>query len=547
MRDPKYIAILLAVSAFLFFFALGDMPLTDPDETFYAQTAKEMVSANEWITPHIFGKPQFEKPILYYWLIEASYLAFGVNEFSARFPSAVFGLLGVLGIYLLGRLLFSPLCGFLSGLIAATSVQYLIMARGCVTDMVLLVFVLFTLAFFVKAWITPGDRLFYVLSAVMAAFAVLTKGPIGLFIPGAVILLYLAAVKGWGRLKEIPIVWCVIAFAVVAAPWYVIAAKVNGMVFINEFFGFQNIVRFTHPEHKIGSSPIFYFPVILGGVVPWTLFMIFGAWEMFREKSLDSSPLRGYRGFLLAWFLLVFVFFSISKTKLVTYIFPLFPVLFIVTGRFWEKAILENKRGGIYERHIYVSYILLAALCVAGVIGGYFALKPRYAEAVPGMILGAAIFSIGFAVAVTFLFRGKKAWSFGALVAGLLVGTLPVVFFILPVVGKRESSKPACEVFKKLSKPGEIIAGESDHRRGIAFYADRTDVADVQSREAMRDLIFSKDRVWCVIQRKHYTELEKDGVKILPVIVYEGGKKMMVTNKPLDGQGGGKRDEGRGK
>ncbi|MBU1083537.1 MAG: glycosyltransferase family 39 protein, partial [Candidatus Omnitrophica bacterium] len=152
IKDHKYLLILIAVASFLFFFKVGDMALTDPDETFYAQTAKEMLAADEWTTPLIFGQPQFEKPIFYYWLILISYKLFGVSEFSARLPSVVFGILGILGVYSLGRLMFSKLCGFISGLITATCVEYVMVSRGCVTDMVLTTAVLFCLLFFLLGW-----------------------------------------------------------------------------------------------------------------------------------------------------------------------------------------------------------------------------------------------------------------------------------------------------------------------------------------------------------------------------------------------------------
>ena len=106
----------------MFFFGLGKMALTDPDETFYAQTAKEMLQSGQWGTPLIFGQPQFEKPVLYYLLVRLSYMAFGINEFSARFPSAIFGVLGVLGVYLLGGVLFSRRSGFFSAFIMTASV-----------------------------------------------------------------------------------------------------------------------------------------------------------------------------------------------------------------------------------------------------------------------------------------------------------------------------------------------------------------------------------------------------------------------------------------
>lgn len=104
-KPVLFLLILTFLCGYLFFLGSGRMALTDPDETFYAQTAKEMVVRHEWATPYLYGKPQFEKPIMFYWLVEASYGIFGVNEFAARFPSAVFGLLGVIAMYFLGALL----------------------------------------------------------------------------------------------------------------------------------------------------------------------------------------------------------------------------------------------------------------------------------------------------------------------------------------------------------------------------------------------------------------------------------------------------------
>ena len=540
MRDLRYLAVLLAVSAFLFLFGLGDMALTDPDETFYAQSAKEMYSANEWVTPTIFGEPQFEKPVFYYWLIELSYKVFGVSEFSARFPSAMFGIIGVVGIYFLGRLLFSPLCGFLAGLMTTTGVEYLVLARGCVTDMVLTVFILLCFTFFVRAWLSKGGGgVFYVLSAAMAGFAVLTKGPIGLFIPAMVILLYIISTREWKRLGGIPVFWCVLAFTVVALPWYVIATMKHGHIFLNEFFGFQNFTRFLHPEHRSGSSPLYYFPVVLGGFVPWSIFTVFAVWDMWKRGKEGDSPLRAYRFFFLAWFLVVFVFFSVSRTKLVTYIFPLFPVLSLVTARFWERAILEKK--GIAEKYLYISYTILALLSAAGSIAGYIALKLEFPDnpaALTGMVWGVTLFASAFAVSVIFLLRGRKSWSFASIVGGLVIGCLPVVFFILPVVEEYESSKAVCEAFLKFSKPGEPVAGESDNRRGVAFYTGRVDVVDVHPQDSLMEFITRKERVWCIIQRKHLPRLVKDGTFMVPPPVFEGRKKVLITNIPLEeGQG----------
>ncbi|MDD4013380.1 MAG: glycosyltransferase family 39 protein [Candidatus Omnitrophica bacterium] len=538
MRDLKYISILIAVSAFLFFFKLGDLALTDPDEPFYAETAREMLLEGEWITPKLFGEPQFEKPILYYWLIKLSYIVFGVGEFAARFPSALFGLLGVLGIYLAGRMLFSPLTGFLSGIMAATSAEYLVLSRGCVTDMVLTVLILFCLVFFIKAWMS-GNRDHYVLSAAAAALAVLTKGPIGLFIPGMAALIFMIATRSIKRMREIPFFRCIFVFAAIAFPWYIIVSFLHGQRFYDEFFGFHNIVRFVHPEHKIGATPLFYIPVLIGGAAPWSVFLPFAAWRMWKDGR-ESSSLKGYRSLLLAWFLVVFVFFTASQTRLVTYIFPLFPVLYLILGWYWEKAIVSGSTDpdGRFTKGMYWGHILLALSAMGGLIGGYIALRHRYSEAFPGMLAGITIFSAALAVSLVFLGKRQVMRSFAVLAAGLIVGLLPVLYLVIPVVEKVESSKIICDEFLRISSPGDPIGGEDDNRRGVAFYTGRTDILDIHPQEALMEFVSRPERVWCIMKVKHFERFKKDGVYIVPPPVFQSGKKMLVTNKPL---GDGKR------
>jgi 4-amino-4-deoxy-L-arabinose transferase-like glycosyltransferase len=187
-----------------------------------------MLNRGEWLTPRIFGEPQFEKPVLYYWLIIGSYKIFGINEFAARFPSALFGILGIIGIYFLGRTLFSEKTAVYSALVMATSVEYAVLARGCVTDMVLCVFILYGFLFFIK-WLQKSNdgpaKGYFVMSAAALGLAVLTKGPVGLVLPAGIIFLFLAVT---GRLKSIlrmPFVEGVAVFFIVAAPWYYLMIK----------------------------------------------------------------------------------------------------------------------------------------------------------------------------------------------------------------------------------------------------------------------------------------------------------------------------------
>ncbi|MFH1664888.1 MAG: glycosyltransferase family 39 protein [Candidatus Omnitrophota bacterium] len=528
MRNLLFLTVLCLLGVVLYFTDLGKMALTDPDETFYAQTAKEMYNADEWVTPRIFGKPQFEKPVLYYWLVMTSYKMFGVNEFAARFPSALFGVIGVVGMYFLGRLLFTPLCGFFSALTLATCVQYAILSRACVTDMVLAVFVLLSLLFFLTS-LSKGGRAGYIMASVMASLAVLTKGPIGLFIPGLVIIIYLSVSRQWGRIKKVPVFWCVLAFLAVSLPWYIAVTRIHGGTFIGEFFGFQNVTRFMKPEHRIGTSPLFYLPVIIGGFFPWSVFLPVGIWDIYRKRG-GGSGVKAHGAFLLIWFLVVFVFFSVSRTKLVTYIFPLFPVMAIVAGRVWERFVSPDGGDNRLVKYMRASYTVLAVFVFAMLAGLYFFVKYEYPEAGKATLIAGGVFTGVFILSALMFSKDMRSRSFYTVALAVLLLSFPVVRYVLPVIEVSESSKAACLKVRELAAPHEAVAGESDNRRGVAFYTDRVDIPDIQNHQAQLDFFSRKDRVWGIIKRKHYDVLKKERPDLVEPVFRAGGK-VVITNK----------------
>ncbi|MFH1878627.1 MAG: glycosyltransferase family 39 protein [Candidatus Omnitrophota bacterium] len=529
MRTLQHIAILSAISGFLFLFSLGRMPLTDPDETFYAQTAREMVEHNEWITPTIFGDPQFEKPVLYYWLIEISYKVFGISEFAARFPSALFGILGVIGIYFLSRLLFSPLCGLFSGLITATSGLYLVLARACVTDMVLMVFVLYCLLFFLYAW---KDRKFsyYILSSCMAAFAVLTKGPIGLLIPGVVIFSYIVTDRRWTEIKTLPVISAAAVFSLICLPWYIIAAKLHGETFLSEFFGYHNVTRFLSPEHKIGSSPFFYIPILLGGLLPWTPFFLLGSRELI-GKNKTGEGLPGYRLFLTVWFLFVFLFFSVSRTKLITYVFPLFPVLAVMAGRFWERYVTGREENS--RKIVSVSYFLLIAAAFAGTAAAVIIIHHKYNTLAFPVALVCLFFTAGVVLSYFFVSRNKKYLSFVTIVSVFIVLSVPTGMWIAPVLAESESSKTLAAILNDMAGEKDPVGGESDNRRGVAFYSGRKKIVDIHQYNNLNDFVSRQEKVWGIMKYKHYEQLMKKRPDIPLSIIARSGKYILVTNKTV--------------
>ncbi len=469
------VSVLLILCAYLFFFKLGGMALTDPDETFYAQTAKEMLNRGDWSTPYLFGKPQFEKPIMIYWLVGASYKMFGVHETAARLPSAIFALLGVIAMYLLGKLLFDKMTGFLSAVILATSVEYIIISRACITDMALTVFMLIGVLFFFYGYIKE-KRYFYILSSAAFALAVLTKGPIAVILPAGIFLAFLFLVKDIGKLKKMPIGWCLLAFIAVAGPWYFIAYKLHGREFIDAFFGFQNVTRFMQSEHKIGSQFYYNIPVILAGFLPWSVFLPWGFWRVFKMAKpahpLTRSPDHKPAIFILTWFFAIFVFFSISRTKLPTYVFPSFISLALMTGVLWRDILNRD-----------IKYLRL----------------------------------------------------FSGIAAALILLLIPVELFVLPQVEQYVSSKEIALKLLPMMKPADSLGGQSDYLAGLAFYADKFPV-NVDRHQNMINFFNSPNKVWGVIKYKNHRDLydanlNKDYVPP-SYLIYTIGKRSIVTNRP---------------
>ncbi|MCX5665466.1 MAG: glycosyltransferase family 39 protein [Candidatus Omnitrophica bacterium] len=535
-RPIIVVLLLLVLSGYLYFFQLDKIALTDPDETFYAQTAKEMFLKGEWLTPTLYGQPQFEKPILFYWLIEISYKIFGINEFAVRFPCALFGFLGLVGIYFLGRILFNNRVGIFSTVILATSLEYLVLSIGCVTDMVLFTLLLFGVLFFFYGQIRKKDY-FYLLSSAALALATLTKGPIGLLLPASIILLYLALTKNLAIFKRgFMLAGVLIVFGLIAKPWYIIMYKIHSWDFINIFFGFQNVTRFLTPEHKMGSQVYYNIPIILGGFFPWSVFLPLGFWHICKKAFFSKQTPRdekNYSIFIVIWFLFIFLFFTASSTKLPTYIFPCFLSLALITGKLWDDFLSKGAAASLVK-WTKVSYYTLPGIILLAFIGISLFVKMDYPE-ILGKVIITGLFLI-FGIALSFMaFRSNKYIAALFLIAySVALIMYPVDKLILPALESHESSRSLAKELLKYYKEGERIGSEYDYRAGVAFYTGKATVK-IADYTASHELMSSKERVWCVLKQKNLVDLigSTPGKLKNIVVVFKSGKKRLITNKPL--------------
>jgi len=341
---------LFLVSLFCYMFFNQAIPITDPVESNYALTAKEMVLTVDWVSPRIYGNIWFDKPVFFYWLTAIVFQLFGFSEWSARLAPALFAAAGLVLIYWFAIKTTTRRAALLAVVIMGTSFEYIILAKLVITDMVFFVFNCAALGFFYLGYVKmDGTKRWYLAAYVSMALAVLTKGPAGLLLPGLIMLLVIAAQRNWAELKAMSIPAGVLLFAVVALPWYAAMYALHGTEFINTFFGVHNYLRATVSEHPKDNVSYYYLGVFVLSMLPWSALavraLIQGCKDLRKSVHFPTSPLLL---FLFLWIAVYLGFYSLMATKYLTYTFPiLFPVA-ILTAIHLERILAQGKVAEIF-------------------------------------------------------------------------------------------------------------------------------------------------------------------------------------------------------
>jgi 4-amino-4-deoxy-L-arabinose transferase-like glycosyltransferase len=322
-------ALLLATTAALLLLRLGAVPLIGPDEPRYARVAVEMGRSGDLVTPRLQGQPWLEKPALYYWLAAASFKLFGENEAAARLPAVAAGILlaGATGLF--GARLFGRAAGTHAGFIVATSALPFAYGRAASMDMLLAATVTVAIGLLgLRATGIAGPTSVPAAAAFMG-LACLAKGPLGLLLPGLVVIGFMLARKDARLLREALAPASLLAFLVVVAPWYLAVWRANGRAFIDVFLLNHNLDRFTSTIHNHPGPPWYYLAVLLGGLFPWSGLVLPALARAFPRGSFRDDRLV----LVASWLLLPLVFFSLAGSKLPGYILPCLPPLAMLMGR----------------------------------------------------------------------------------------------------------------------------------------------------------------------------------------------------------------------
>lgn len=474
MRRSTLPVLLLAALSFLA--GLGRGAISDTDEAFYAESAREMVESGDWLTPHFNYEPRFQKPALYYWLTAGVFLVTGPSEFGARLFSALSGVGLVLLTTVCGRRWFDELTGLLAGAIVATSFGYFALARMALPDLPLAFFVTLTIWAALVATLERErhPRRWLLLAAASAALGFLMKGPLAVLLPALVVAPILLIERRSFNLRVTDIGLAALVFALLAAPWYGAMWMMHGTAYLESFFVGDNFDRFATARFNDPRPWWFYLPMIAGGLLPWTLLGL--GWLtpithlLTRRRGVRTVDLR-----LLLWTLLPLGFFTLSIGKQPRYVLPLLPPLALllassIMSRTSDWRSLEGFRVRPRPDRAIVAGCLLAGgllVALAGLLYRARALFLNVSEPLTLAVAGGVGLAGVAVVSVSLTAAWRAAPAVLAAAAALSFAMLPYGTLSAPADA---TVRQMARAIHQLRDPAEQIGTYKVFVRNLVFY-----------------------------------------------------------------------------
>jgi 4-amino-4-deoxy-L-arabinose transferase len=480
MKDNLWKAYLGVFLLFLLSYIalLGKRELFVPDETRYAEIPREMISAGDWVVPHLDGLRYFEKPVMGYWLNAISIDIFGENAFAARFPSALStALAALLLILLLRRPAENRFIPVLAAAIFLTCGEVFAIGVFGVLDADFSLFVTGTMvAFFLGYSETnlPKKVLYLVLAGLSCGLAFLTKGFLAFALPVGVIVPFLLWERQWRRILTLP--WIPIAAAVlVALPWAVLV-HLRDHDFWNYFFWTEHVQRFFSPSEKSQHPEAWWFmvPVLLLGAIPWS-FLFPAAVSGFRRNNGTS---RSLVRFAVCWMAFPFLLFSASRGKLGTYILPCYAPLAALTA-IGLASYLDSGRKKAFNGGAIACAVLGATGCAVLIVSRIYpihGLKIFAADENGKWELAMAVSALWFVMSLC----ASRATNAGAKLA--LYCAAPAIFFVcaqMLVPDSIDNDRAPCEFMNKYSqklRPSDVLISDPRLAPAVCWSCKRSDV-----------------------------------------------------------------------
>lgn len=550
-RDALALAGLLVLALALVGSSLPTREFWHRDEARFATIARTMHERGDLLVPHLGSELYKDKPPMLFWLMNLSAWALGgFSDVAARLPSLLASVLTVLGAYLVGSLFFDRRAALLAGVVLVTSVLYMMTSQFALTDPLLICFQTWALYCFIRGEYSPGrgrGRGWYLMFYVLAALATLTKGPIGLLVPGAVLGVWVVLRRGFRDLGRVGLHWGLPVYLVIVAAWLLPAGLQAGWPYVKHLLMNQTLLRATGSGYS--RRPWYAYL--------WSFFPMFWPWAFFVPEALvriarrwwndrkEPEQARVRQGLLLVavWFAVVLAGWSVAGVKRTRYVLFAYPAAALAVGWLWEA--LLSKR----ERWVWTTS-LATILCIATVLVGALAtalaavpwLDEWVIEHVPGKssvpavdraaalaewrvsfgVLAGSLLVVAVGLA-WLLRRGRR--SNGSVHTGVRtnagwvgpwVALVSVVLqvhgaiWLMPMMNHYCSMRPVAEIYQELrsQNPKATIATHHLFWTAIAWYAQTTEIARADAPDQVLALLESEQSAFVLVEASRLERLK---------------------------------------
>jgi 4-amino-4-deoxy-L-arabinose transferase-like glycosyltransferase len=461
----------LALFTLAWFASLGTRSLIHSDEGRYAALALEMARSGDWITPRLNGLLYFEKPALPYWIGALSFRWFGVTEFSARLWPGLAGFLSVLMVGFSADRLWGREAGVRALAIAGSSTWIVVNSHLLTLDAGLTLFLTLALCAVLLAECgapsPPARRRWIWLAWAAMAGAVMSKGLVGVLIPGCTLLLASLWQRDFGLWRRLHWGSGLAIFLALAAPWFVLVS-VRNPGFAEFFFIHEHFARYLTQVHRREGAWWYYVPLLLAGLLPWTGGL---PWLLRGYKSSTGRAQVTARSLLIAWSAFVLVFFSASGSKLPSYILPMFPALALLL-----TLQLRDAGALVLRWHLLVPALAWAVLALASSQAARFASAPTPPEVLAPLAAaaraGALVFLAGAALACWCLGRRQVT----AAVLSLALGHFAAATLLMQAhdtFGQLKSAAPVAAALRPLIDEQTPVFAVRSYDHTLPFYLGR--------------------------------------------------------------------------
>lgn len=437
---------------------VANAPLFDPDEGLHAAIAQEMVSRGDYVTPTFLGEPFLDKPILFFWAEACSLRLLGPSEAAVRLPPLLFGALGMAAVAALGWILFGEGTGLLGGVVYGTMLLPLGVSQVAVHDVAVVPFMCAACAALVamgRGALSRRDAaLAIALAGVALGLSILTKGLVAIAFTG-ILGLCLAA---YNR-AAIPRLFVLLTIAgviavLVALPWYLAMERAHPG-YLHYYFVERHLRGYlTATQRHAGRSWWYYVPIVAGGSLPWTGYLVAAA------RTARGNAMRLV---LWAWFVVGLAFLSAGESKLVTYALPVFPALAILAADAIVSSATFRNRGGYAV--LATALAALPAAAMALVAWKFGAVNGR--DWTIAALIGAAIATVGLWI------RARPAGTLQQEAAATLRLPVMALFGLMVVAPRAAAWMTARDLAAALNAGGSLPSHVSvlDERVGsLVFY-----------------------------------------------------------------------------